>query len=202
MSKRILLAAVLGAVAMFAWSSIAHIVTPLGEVGVQEIQNEGGLLSEMQTTVASQSGFYFFPGLGTGPGATREQKRAAMKSYDQKLASMPSGILIYNPPGEKSMTGRQLATEFLTEFVEALLIALVLAGTRATSLRSRTGVALLIGILASMTTNVPYWNWYKFPGNYTAANMVVVIVGFTVAGMVAALVLGRGMQATRTAHAT
>ena len=38
---------------------------------------------------------------------------------------------------------------------------------------------------------VPYWNWYGFPGNYTAAYMCIQIVGFTTVGIIAALVLGK-----------
>jgi hypothetical protein len=45
------------------------------------------------------------------------------------------------------------------------------------------------GILASLPTNVSYWNWYGFPGSYTASYMAIQIAGFIVAGIVAALVL-------------
>jgi hypothetical protein len=43
--------------------------------------------------------------------------------------------------------------------------------------------------LASLPTNVSYWNWYGFPGSYTASYMAIQIAGFVVAGIVAALVL-------------
>lgn len=37
MGKRILLAGILGGIAMFAWSTIAHMVLPLGMTGFSEI---------------------------------------------------------------------------------------------------------------------------------------------------------------------
>ena len=40
MAKRVLIAGVLGGIAMFLWSSIAHMVLPLGMTGIQEIPNE------------------------------------------------------------------------------------------------------------------------------------------------------------------
>jgi hypothetical protein len=35
MTKRILLAGLLGGLAMFIWQSVAHVVLPLGEAGIQ-----------------------------------------------------------------------------------------------------------------------------------------------------------------------
>jgi hypothetical protein len=44
-------------------------------------------------------------------------------------------------------------------------------------------------LLASLATNVSYWNWYGFPASYTLAYMSTQIVGFLVAGVAASLVL-------------
>jgi ABC-type antimicrobial peptide transport system permease subunit len=43
--------------------------------------------------------------------------------------------------------------------------------------------------MAAITTNVSYWNWYGFPGVYTASYMLIEIVGFLLVGVIAALVL-------------
>ena len=76
----------------------------------------------------------------------------------------------------------------------------LLAQTRLVSFGSRVAFVTLAGVMAAITTNVPYWNWYGFPGNYTAAYMTVDIVGYLVVGIVAALVLGK--VAPKTASAT
>jgi hypothetical protein len=189
MAKRILLAGVLGGIAMFLWSSVAHLVLPLAETGVQEIPNEPAVLGPMNSQLGASSGLYVFPGMGLGPEATRQQKSAAMQQYEQKLASNPSGLLIYHPPGAKALTPGQLGTEFLTEFLEALLVAFLLAQTRIPSFASRVGFVTLAGVMAAITTNIPYWNWYGFPANYTAAYMTMEIVGYLVAGLVIAAVV-------------
>ncbi|HUK87209.1 MAG TPA: hypothetical protein VLT85_06055, partial [Terriglobales bacterium] len=184
--KRIFLAGLLGGIAMFAWTSLAHLVLPLGKTGVQEIPNEAPVLAAMQASLGQNSGLYFFPGLGLGPNATPEQDRAAMKDYQKKLDANPSGILIYRPAASvKALDPRQLGIEFLTEFLEALLAAFLLAQTRLGYL-GRVGFVLVAGILAAMTTNVPYWNWFGFPTNYTEAYMTIEIVGYLCAGLVAA----------------
>jgi hypothetical protein len=189
MTKRILLAGVLSAIAMFLWSSLAHVVLPLAKTGIQEIPNEQLVLSAMQTSLGATPGLYFFPGIGLGPDATRQQENAAMQQYDQKLATNPSGLLIYHPPGAKALTPGQLVTEFITEFIEALLVVFLLAQTRLATFASRVGFVTLAGIMAAITTNLPYWNWYGFPTNYTIAYMTIEIVGYVVVGIVAAVVV-------------
>jgi hypothetical protein len=195
MAKRILLAAVLGSIAMFLWSSLAHLVLPLAKTGISEIPNEPPVLSALQTSLGGTSGLYLFPGTGLGPDATRQQQNAAMQQYDQKLASNPSGLIIYHPPGVKALAPGQLVTEFLTEFVESLLAVFLLAQTRLTSFSSRVGFVVLAGIMAAITTNIPYWNWYGFPASYTIAYMTIEIAGYVVVGIVAATVLKKQASA-------
>jgi hypothetical protein len=174
---------------MFLWTSVAHMVLPLGEVGVQEISNEPPVLSAMQSSLGDKSGFYFFPGMGLGPDASSQQKNAAMQQYDQKLAASPSGILIYSPPGRLQMIGRRLTIEFLTELLEAFLVVFLLAQTRLESYTARLAFVAVAGILVSLATNVSYWNWYGFPGNYTASYMITQILGFVCIGAVAAAMI-------------
>jgi hypothetical protein len=193
MEKRVLLAGILGGIAMFAWSSIAHMVLPLGMTGVSEIPNENAVLSAMQTSLGGRSGLYLFPGMGLGPNPTMKDVNAAMPQYEKKLASNSHGLLIYHPPGGKAMEPRQLLTEFATEVVEALLSAWLLSRTRLASYAARVGFVFVVGLTAAISTNISYWNWYGFPGSYTAAYVSMQIVGFLVAGLVAAAVLKRPM---------
>ena len=186
---RILLAGVLGGIAMFVWTSIAHMALPLGDAGINEIPNESAVLSAMQSNMGDKTGLYIFPGLGVGKNATREEKSEAMKQMQQRIAANPSGILMYHPPGRPFAFGKSLVVEFSTEVLQAILVIWLLAQTRIGSLGGRVGFVLTAGILAAITTNVSYWNWYGFPGVYTASYIVIEIVGFVLVGIVAALVL-------------
>ena len=185
MAKRVVLSGVLGGVAMFVWMSLAHVVLPLGETGVQEIANEPAVLSAMHASLGDKSGLYLFPATGAGPNATSQEKNAAMQHYDEKLAANPSGLLVYHPPGETGMTARRLVTEFLTELLEALLVVFLLAQTRLESFGARLGFVTIAGLVAALATNVSYWNWYGFPSNYTIVSVLTQAVGFVCVGLVA-----------------
>ena len=187
--RRIVLAGLLGGIAMFVWSSVAHLLLPLGQVGIKELPNEQAVLVALRSSLGEGSGLYFFPGVGLGPDATSQQKQAAMQQYEQKLAANPSGLLIYHPAGAKPMTAGQLVTEFLTETIEAFLLVILLAQTRLGAFGARLSFVFVAGVLAVLGTNVSYWNWYGFPTSYTAAYMTTQIVGFLCVGLVAASVM-------------
>ena len=188
---KIFLAAILGAVAMFIWTAIAHMALPLGETGIAEIPNESAVLGALQSSIGDQTGLYIFPGMGIGTDASRQEKSEAMKHMNEKLAANPSGILMYHPPGRPFAFGKALMIEFITQLIEAILVVLLLAQTRIETFAGRVGFVLAAGILAAIATNISYWNWYGFPTTYTASYMLIQIVGFFIVGIVAALVLRR-----------
>ncbi len=186
---KILLTAILGGIVMFIWTSIAHMALPLGEAGIREIPNESAVVSAMQSNIDEQTGLYIFPGPGVGKNASREKKNEAMKHMAEKMAASPSGILMYHAPGRPFAIGKWLGIEFGTELLEAILVVFLLAQTRIVSFAGRVGFVLVVGILAAITTNISYWNWYGFPGSYTASYMLIQIIGFLLVGIVAALLL-------------
>lgn len=196
---RILLAGILGGLAMFIWMSIAHMATPLGMVGIKQIPNESAVLSAMQNTLGNAHGLYFFPGTGVPVDAPQSEQRAAMANYQQILDKNPSGILIYKPAGQKMMTFSQLAHEFGFEVFEALLLAILLSLTTLKSFGGRVGFAVIVGLIAAVSTNLSYWNWYGFPANYTHAAIFVEVVKYAFAGVVIALLMKKG--ATKAAAA-
>jgi hypothetical protein len=184
-TSRIFVAGLAGGIAMFFWASIAHMALPLGRVGISQISgDEPAVLNALRTTLGDTSGFYAFPGYDLN-----SHQADAMKEYDAKLVSSPSGILIYHPPGAKALTPGQLVTEFLVELLEAILAIWLLSKTEITSLAGRIGFVATAGLLASLPTNISYWNWYGFPGSYTTAYMATQIIGFAIAGTAAAFVL-------------
>ncbi len=195
---KIVLAGASGGIAMFIWTSIAHMFLPLGEAGISEIPNESAVLSAMQSSIGEQTGLYIFPGPGVGKNATRQEKHEAMKHMGEKMATNPSGILMYHAPGRPFTFGKWLGIEFGTELLEAILVVFLLAQTSIASFAGRVGFVLVAGILASIATNVSYWNWYGFPCVYTASYMLIQIIGFFLVGIVAAFVLRK--SSVGTAH--
>ncbi len=197
MTTRAFVAAILGGITMFIWSFLAHDLLPLGETGMREFKNEAAMLDALKTNLGDARGLYHFPGHKAGPNATRQEKSDAMKRAMEKAASGPSGVLLYHSTREFSF-GKLLGIEFATELLEAMLVVFLLTQTGIESFSGRIGFVFVAGILAAITTNIPYWNWYGFPSNYTAAYMSIEIIGFLCVGLVAALLLKNKSPASAT----
>ena len=181
---RIVIAGIVGGIAMFVWTSIAHIALPLGQVGFSQIPNEKPVLSAMQNSIGSRSGLYFFPW-------TDMKSSDAMAQVEAKMKTNPSGLLVYHPPGAAGMTTQMLIIEFIKEVVVSLIAAFLLAQTILLSYAARAGFVALTGLAAGLTTNVSYWNWYGFPADYTSAYSAIEIIGYIVAGLAIAAILKR-----------
>lgn len=166
---------------MFIWSFIAHDLLPLGRAGIGQLPNESTVLAALQSGLGDSHGLYLFP--FSDP---NEKGSVAMKHMEEILAQNPSGLLVYHPAGRKLSLPRLLGVEFATECLEALLVAFLLSQTVLASFGGKFGFFLVAGFLAAIATNVSYWNWYGFPKHYTASYMLIQVVGFAVAGLVAA----------------
>jgi len=195
MAKRVVIAGILAGLTMFVWLFVAHEFLPLGEMGVGEIPNEAQVLNAMQSVIP-QAGVYLYPGLGLGPKPTAEQRNAAMPEWMKKYAQSPHGILIYHPPSGSFSFGVLLAREGALNILEGLLAAWLLSYAAAgRNYSQRVGFVVILGALASVTTNVEYWNWYDFPGKYVAGYMVTQIIGFTLMGLVIAALVKKEVAA-------
>lgn len=187
MGVRLILAGLAGALAMFVWTSIAHMMTPLGEAGIS-MPPDDRVAMAMKESLGSRGGFYLFPTFEMKPG----QEAAGMAAYAQKLKTSPKGLIVYQPPGSPDMEPRMFVAEFALEFAQALLAAFLLSLTAIRGFAGRVGFVALLGLVAAITTNGSYWNWHAFPLTYTLAYGFTQWVGFVAAGVAIALVLGRG----------
>jgi hypothetical protein len=180
---RILLAGLAGAVAMFVWTAIAHLATPLGYTGFSQIPNEAAVLHTMNDSIGAKPGLYFFPWIDPTDPKAMEKSEALEKAN-------PSGLLLYRPTGAgmgSDMTP-MLVKEFIKQLAQALIAAWIVSMIAA-GFATRVGVVTLIGVSASIATNVSYWNWYGFPLDFTCAAIVTEVVSGLAAGLAIAAVL-------------
>ena len=173
---------------MFIWNFVAHELLPLGEMGIKMMPNEEAVSSALGTNLGDTPGFYIFPSGGFTPGMSGKEKEAAMKKSVEQMASGPAGLLVYRPKRIFNFPKR-LAIQFATDVVLALLAVFLLSRTRIVAAGGKIGFVFVAGILAAIATNIPYGNWYGFPKDYTLGQMIELVVGFLLVGIVAALIL-------------
>lgn len=186
-TMRVLIAGILGGIAMFVWTGLAHMATPLATIGISQMSHEDVVLNAMAEGVGSQSGLYFFPWVDPSDPRMMEKEAALTKVK-------PTGILIYHPPGRSTDMTRPLIHEFIKELAQSLIAAFLLSLTFMAGYFARAGFVTLIGVFAALGTDVSYLIWYGFPLNYTLANIAIGLVGAVVAGLVIAAIVKPRME--------
>lgn len=185
MTVRVLVAGILGGIAMYVWSSLAHVVLPLGQVGFSQMPNEAAVLSAAQASNGAKDGLYFFPWVDPKDPKMMEKMNAALKVK-------PSGLLLYHPPGHgmSDMIG-PLIGEFSKELIQALIASFLVSLAVVGTYWGRVGFVALIGVVVAITTNLSYWIWYGFPTDYSLAAVFIELMDYIAAGLAIAWWLGR-----------
>jgi hypothetical protein len=188
---RILVAALLGGFVMFNWGYVSHMVLPVGDMGIRTATNEEAFLAAAKEHLGKGEGVYLVPGLSP----TDRQDEAKTKAYSAKAVANPNAFVVYQPVGEDGMQmGDNLGKEFATNVLCAAIVAWVLA-LGAFGFGKRVGIAGAMGLFAWAAINVPYWNWYRFPLDFTVGSLIQQVVGWLLAGAAIAWWLGRGEKA-------
>ena len=180
---RRLLAAIAGGIVVFIWSAVSHMALGLGSAGIRTLPNEERMAQAIRGVV-TEPGLYFFPGMDPSRKMTPEEERAWTERYRRG----PSGLLVVQPGGRDPMEPTQFVVELLADILAAGVAAFLLAGLGG-PLLARAGAVGLLGVFEWADLSVSYWNWYKFPTLYTGAALVEQVVGWTLAGLVMALML-------------
>ena len=186
MNMRTLIAGLLGGIVFFIWGAVAHTALPIGEMGVERPRVEEPILAALRDNLPGE-GVYLIPGLA----ADKMSDPVAVKAYSEKAKANPYAFVVYQPQGRDGMDmSGNLLKQFVGDVLSALLVAFVLA-LGAFGFGKRVLVATALGLFSWLTVSVPYWNWYRFPLEFTLGSLIEQVAGWFLAGMAMAWWLGR-----------
>lgn len=184
---RVFVAALLGGIVFFLWGAIAHMALPIGQMGMREATSQDALITAAKASLASE-GVYMIPGIAP----ERMKDKAAVAAYSEKAKSNPNMLIVYQPVGRDGMDmTRNLAYQFAGDFLSALVVAFVLA-LGPFAFGKRVLLATALGLFSWLTVSLPYWNWYRFPMDFTVGSLLEQVAGWFLAGLAMAWWLGRG----------
>jgi len=180
--KRILLGGIFAGLVAFIFSSIDHLALPTGHMGIRSLPQEDLVLGALATAI-KEPGFYFFPGMNMEKRPTAEEQ----KEWEARYMAGPTGILVYNPAGERPMAPRQLSIELLTNILAGCIAAFAVSLTN-TSFSKRVALVALLGLFGWLSISASYWNWYRYPGAYILAEGIDQVGSWLCGGFVLAAV--------------
>jgi hypothetical protein len=164
---RILIAGILGGIAMYVVMSVLHL-SPIGQIGVHAMPNGETVITQLSDAAGARSGLYFAPDHMTKKPTS---------------ATGPFALVAFSASAPTGLSPMQLTFEFLSELVESILAAWLLAQAGLATYGARVGFVTVIGVVGAILAEAPYWNWYSFPLDYSLANAAMQVIGFFAAGL-------------------
>jgi hypothetical protein len=184
---RTIMAGLVGGIVFFFWGAVAHMLLPIGTMGMK-------MPGEQQATLTAIAATTHGPGVYVYPSIAPEKwnDEAAVKAFNEANKDSAYAFVVYQPggnPAHADMTPN-LEKQFASDLLSALIVAFVLAlGTF--GFAKRVFIATALGAFSALTVSVPYWNWYLFPLDFTIGSVMEQVLGWMLAGIFIALVLGR-----------
>jgi hypothetical protein len=178
---RIAVAALSGAIVIFLWQFVSHMLLPIGEMGFRAPQNETAVLQAASSGLPDP-GMYSLPYLAP----EKMNDATAVQDWTRRAQKNPFLFVVVSPTntiGAGMLP--ELGWQFVINLLGALLVAFVLAGT-AWGFGVRVLVAVVFGVFGWRLDIVALWNRYKFPAEYMVGNLLDQGVGWLLAGIVIA----------------
>jgi len=185
---RLLIAGIIGAIVFFIWGMLAHVVLPIGEMGMQLAAEQDAALAALQASATKGEGVYMLPGIAP----EKMSDTTALTAFQEKYKTSPSAFVVYSPNANPAMASMvpNLVKQFVTNLLAALVLAWVLT-LGAFAFGQRVLIAGAAAVFAWLVISVPYWNWYQFPLQFTLGALIEQLVGWLAAGAAMAWWLGR-----------
>jgi hypothetical protein len=179
--KRTLLAGILGGLVLFIWSAAVHMNPITGPMGLSMLNEKEDTVVAVIRDNVPQPGMYFFPGMDMTKHMSKEDEAA----WTAKYKAGPAGLLLIEPKGGDPMMVSQLATEFILNFLCAIIAAFILASTVGSYFR-RVATVMLLGLFSWLGISMAYWDWYWFPFPLVALDAIDYVIGWLLAGFLIA----------------
>ena len=171
-------AGVIAGIAVFLWGGLAHLALGLGGESTFKRMPPA---AEAALAQVKEPGLYIFP-------FTKD-----MNEMSKAIEKNPYGLMVFTPAGVPmnmgSLMGMQALGDILACLVAAWMFSLVLP--RLTGFASRVGFVMALGLFSFLTSELPYWNWYHFPADFSAFALVFKLTAALLAGVVLTLLMGR-----------
>ncbi|MEP7211894.1 MAG: hypothetical protein ABI791_02385 [Acidobacteriota bacterium] len=176
---RIILAGILGGLAMFFWSAISHGAL---DFGVEPLSNEAAVVANLQANIA-EPGFYFIPGIDM-----KNSTEAEQAEWTKKYEAGPNAIVIYHPTGKKAFGAERMGTELASNILACAFAAFAISFVSA-GFVMRAMIGPIFGLVGWLSIVASYWNWYRFPTKMVETELIDQLGGWLVAGIVIAIIV-------------
>jgi hypothetical protein len=199
MMTRITVGGFIAGIVMFIWSFVAHMLLPVGAMGISANPGEDQVLASLKSM--NQPGLYLMPGYEyfQSLGKSSAEQQAAMQAMNEKAKHTGSAFIVYRPEGGVEIGPKTLGLSLFADVIACWIFAFAVwaAMPRIRSFSMRVWLVTIMGLLPFVLCDFGYWNWYGFPGVYMLGRILDYSLGTVFAGIFLAWWLARGEEPER-----
>ena len=187
--SRVLIGALVGGIALFAWSYAAWMFLDIHRLDRDPLlSNEDAVI---QALAGEERGVYWIPGAK----ADHDMDSPEHKEWEEKYKRGPRGFLVFDPEGGEPMSAKTMAIGGGINILVALVIALILKGSGVRSFFGRFFMVVGIGIVVALVMDVSNWNWMNYPLDWTRGFVIDHVAGMAIVGFLLAMIVRPGSDA-------
>jgi hypothetical protein len=142
-----------------------------------------------------EDGAYYVPGMPDDTGSDD------MEAWNERHKAGPIGMVTIQHEGTDPMAPTTMLGGLLIAFLAAILVSGVLAyaGSLGSSYGGRIAIGIVFALFAVVSTYAMQWNWFFWPGDYAKALSLDVVIGWVIAVVVMAGIVGGARSEPRIA---
>lgn len=174
-------ATIVGAIVLFAWSALSHLVLPWYRPSLTRAADEVALARSLRA-YAPVAGLYVVP----------------FDDTDRRPGTLEALVSVL-PNGPRVSPTTQIIRGFALQAIAVFIVVGILRRCHANSYVDIVGLCSTVGFVVGFASGGFYWNWFNFPLLYAAVYTMDAWIGWTVAGLCVASLLTRrtdGVAAT------
>ncbi|MEM7245629.1 MAG: hypothetical protein AAF533_09810 [Acidobacteriota bacterium] len=176
---RIAVATVVGALILFIWGYLTWVAVPLHMPTINALPNEAAVTTAL-TSQNIETGAYVIPWSND----SSDWENPESQWHKNHLAG-PLYTIYYHRDGDQVMSPKIFAGGFIIDIIAAFIAAMLLhlALPLPKGYLGRVGFVAAIGLLMAVYAHGGYWNWMRFPTDYTVAWVLDLAIGWTLVGL-------------------
>ncbi|MBP9864841.1 MAG: hypothetical protein KBC91_00410 [Candidatus Omnitrophica bacterium] len=186
--KTLLKSGLLGGCIVFLWSALSWMVLPYHAKTLNHFQDEAAVQSVLNTNTLG-AGLYVLPHPEPEnarlPDALARQ--AALKRRHQ-MEYGPFALVVMQPRGTGPLL-LLMARGLALKIIAAILMTWLLLQVGPVSYRRRVFFVMVAAMLGAVLVNLEQWNWWAFPDDYVLLQMLDLLTGWFLAGLVMAKIV-------------
>lgn len=179
MCMRNILASIVGAVIVMAWSTASWMFLPWHNMDMKGFKENGEVITEAIKREAPESGLYVLPNMSSDMHQSTEKQ----VEWAKKAKEGPYVFMSVKAEGMPWDMHLSMVGQFIIVLIVAFGAAWLVSKSAVSGVLRRATFIATVVTLGVVLTELCHWNWWGFPIRSAGINIADTLIGWFLAGM-------------------